>query len=204
MRIVLVGATGVIGSAVASELGNKHDVVPGARNAELSVDIASVESIDRFFDKVGPFDALVCTAGAVRYAPLEQLSNEQFEVGLRSKLMGQVNLVLRGLRQIRDNGSFTLTSGLTNEDPILQGASAALVNGGLEGFVRSAAIELRRGLRINIVSPSLVAESASAYGEFFPGTMTLPARDVALGYAKSVEGAQTGRIYRMGWSRDQY
>jgi NAD(P)-dependent dehydrogenase (short-subunit alcohol dehydrogenase family) len=202
MKIVLIGATGVIGSAVAAELSNRHDLVSVSRTSGLAVDIADAASVDSLFDKVGSFDALVCTAGAVQYAPLEEFSSEQFEVGLRSKLMGQVNLVLRGLKRIGDNGSFTLTSGLTNEDPILQGSSAALVNGGLDGFVRGAAIELKRGLRINLVSPTLVAESAPLYGKFFPGTPTLPARDVALGYVKSVEGAQTGRVYRVGWSRD--
>ncbi|MER8747651.1 short chain dehydrogenase [Mesorhizobium sp. M1004] len=200
MRIVLVGSTGVIGSAVAAELGKRHDVVAvGRTSGSFRVDIAEPDSIDHLFDKVGAFDALVCTAGAVLYAPLDQFTDEQFEIGLRSKLMGQVNLVVRGLKRISDNGSFTLTSGLTNEDPIRQGSSAALVNGALDGFVRSTAIELGRGLRINLVSPTLVQESVHLYGDFFPGTRTMPVREVALGYVKSVEGSQTGRLYRMGW-----
>ncbi|MUT24769.1 short chain dehydrogenase [Mesorhizobium japonicum] len=203
MRIVLVGATGIVGSAVAAELGKRHDIIGVERTSGLfKVDIAEPNSIDRLFDKVGAFDALICTAGAVHYAPLNQFTNEQFEIGLRSKLMGQVNLVASGLKRIRDNGSFTLTSGLTNEEPIRQGSSSALVNGALDGFVRSAAIELGRGLRINLVSPTLVQESVHRYGDFFPGTATVPASAVALGYVKSVEGGQTGRVYRMGWVRD--
>ncbi|MER8818111.1 short chain dehydrogenase [Mesorhizobium sp. M0965] len=200
MRIVLVGSTGVIGSAVAAELGKRHDIVTvGRTSGSFNVDIAEPDSIDNLFDKVGAFDALVCTAGAVHYAPLDQFTNEQFEIGLRNKLMGQVTLVVRGLKHISDSGSFTLTSGLTNEDPIRQGSSAALVNGALDGFIRSAAIELGRGLRINLVSPTLVQESVHLYGDFFPGTRTMPVREVALGYVKSVEGSQTGRVYRMGW-----
>ncbi|ESZ68975.1 short chain dehydrogenase [Mesorhizobium sp. L103C105A0] len=200
MRIVLVGSTGVIGSAVAAELGKRHDIVAvGRTSGSFHVDIAEPDSIHHLFDKIGTFDALVCTAGAVRYAPLDQFTDEQFEIGLRSKLMGQVNLVVRGLKRISYNGSFTLTSGLTNEDPIRQGSSAALVNGALDGFVRSTAIELGRGLRINLVSPTLVQESVHLYGDFFPGTRTMPVREVALGYVKSVEGSQTGRVYRMGW-----
>ncbi|WP_352814072.1 short chain dehydrogenase [Mesorhizobium sp. M0965] len=203
MRIVLVGSTGVIGSAVAAELVKRHDVVAvGRTSGSFQLDIAEPDSIDHLFDKVGAFDALVCTAGAVHYAPLKEFTNEQFEIGLRSKLMGQVNLVVRGLKHINDNGAFTLTSGLTNEDPIRQGSSAALVNGALDGFVRSAAIELERGVRINLVSPTLVQESVHLYGDFFPGTVTMPVREVALGYVKSVEGGQTGRVYRMGWVRD--
>jgi NAD(P)-dependent dehydrogenase (short-subunit alcohol dehydrogenase family) len=116
--------------------------------------------------------------------------------------MGQVNLVMLGLKHIRDGGSFTLTSGLVNDDPIREGVSAAMVNGGIEGFVHGAAIGLPRGVRINVVSPTLVEESVPAYGPYFRGTKPVPASDVALGYAKSVEGAQTGRVYRIGWSRD--
>ncbi|TIW06681.1 MAG: short chain dehydrogenase, partial [Mesorhizobium sp.] len=171
-------------------------------SGSFHVDIAEPNSVDQLFDKIGAFDALICTAGAVHYAPLNQFTSEQFEIGLRSKLMGQVNLTVRGLEHIRDNGSFTLTSGLTNEDPIRQGSSSALVNGALEGFVRGAAIELGRGLRINLVSPTLVQESVHLYGDYFPGTVSMPVSEVALGYAKSVEGGQTGRVYRMGWVRD--
>jgi NAD(P)-dependent dehydrogenase (short-subunit alcohol dehydrogenase family) len=108
-----------------------------------------------------------------------------------------------GLKHIRLRGSFTLTSGQLNDDPIRGGVSGAMVNGALEGFVRSAAIELPRGLRINLVSPTVTEESLPAYGPFFPGQKPVPAAEATFGYAKSVEGPQTGRVYRIGWSRDQ-
>lgn len=67
MRIVLVGSTRVIGSAVAAELSKRHDVVAvGRTSGSFHVDIADP---DHLFDKVGAFDALVCTAGAVHYLP---------------------------------------------------------------------------------------------------------------------------------------
>lgn len=116
--------------------------------------------------------------------------------------MGQVNLVALGLKHIRDSGSFTLTTGQINDDPISVGASGAMVNGGIEGFVRSAAVELPRGIRVNVVSPTVTEESWAAFGPFFPGQKPVPAREAALGYVKSVEGRQTGKIYRIGWSRE--
>ena len=122
--------------------------------------------------------------------------------GLRGKLMGQVNLVTLGIKHVRSGGSFTLISGQINDDPIRMGASGAMVNGGLEGFVRSAALELPRGLRINLISPTMTEESATAFGPFFPGQKAIPAAEAALGFVKSVEGPQTGRVYRIGWSRD--
>jgi NAD(P)-dependent dehydrogenase (short-subunit alcohol dehydrogenase family) len=203
MKIILVGASGTIGKAVQAELGQRHEVVRVNRSSgDFQVDIADPASIQSLYKQVGAFDALISTTGQVHFGPLEQLTLEQHDIGLRNKLMGQVNLVTYGLQYIRDSGSFTLTGGLLNDDPIRQGVSAALVNGALEGFVKGAAIELPRGLRINVVSPTVIEEALPVYAPYFRGTKAVPARDAALGYAKSVEGAQTGRVYRIGWSRD--
>lgn len=203
MKIILVGSSGTIGRAVAAELGARHDIVHANRNSgDVRVDIADPASIVAMYGQVGRFDALVCATGKVHFGLLETFTPEQFDLGLRNKLMGQVNLVMLGLGHISDGGSFTLTSGLLNEDPIREGASAAMVNGGIEGFVRGAAIGLPRGLRVNVVSPTVVEESMPSYAPFFRGSKPVPASEAALGYAKSVEGAQTGRVYRIGWSRD--
>jgi NAD(P)-dependent dehydrogenase (short-subunit alcohol dehydrogenase family) len=116
-------------------------------------------------------------------------------VGLNSKLMGQVNCVLIGLDYMNDLGSFTLTSGILNHDPIAAGASAAMVNGAIDGFVTSAAIEMPRGIRINAVSPTVVTEALNQYGPYFRGFEPVPVQRVAHAFSKSVEGLQTGRIY---------
>jgi hypothetical protein len=127
------------------------------------------------------------------------MSVEQFWVGLRDKLMGQINVVFAALPYVNDGGSFTLTSGILADEPILQGASATTVNLALEGFVRGAAIELPRGLRINVVSPTVLTEAMDAYAPFFRGFEPVSAQRAALAYLRSVEGAQTGRVYRVGY-----
>ena len=203
MKIFLVGASGTIGKAVDLQLRERHEIVRANRTSgEFRVDIADPKSIERLYAQAGAFDALVCTAGNVHFGPFERFTTEQFDIGLRNKLMGQVNLVMLGHKHIRDGGSFTLTSGLLNDDPIRVGVSAAMVNGAVEGFVRSAAIELPRGIRINVVSPTVIEESLPSYGPYFRGFEAVPANEAALGYVKSVEGAQTGRVYRIGWTRD--
>ncbi|OZI35495.1 short chain dehydrogenase [Bordetella genomosp. 1] len=204
MKILLVGASGTIGRAVQAELAQLHEVVRINRGSgDLRVDITDAASIRAMYAQAGAFDALVSTTGSVHFGPLAEFTAAEFDVGLRNKLMGQVNLVMLGLATIRDGGSFTLTSGLLNDDPIRLGASAAMVNGALDGFVRGAAIELPRGVRINAVSPTVIEEALPSYGPYFRGVKPVPAADAALAYAKSAEGAQTGRIYRVGWSRDQ-
>ncbi|QBF28099.1 short chain dehydrogenase [Pseudomonas tructae] len=199
MKILLIGANGTIGSAVATELEQRHEVLRiGRSSGDYQVDISDSASIRRLFEQTGRFDALVCAAGNVTFAPLEEMSTEHFALGLDDKLMGQVNLLLIGREFINDGGSFTFTSGILNRDPIRSGASAALVNGALDAFVKAAAIELPRGLRVNAVSPTVLVEAMSAYAPYFRGFKPVPAADVALAYAKSVEGLQSGQIYQVG------
>jgi NADP-dependent 3-hydroxy acid dehydrogenase YdfG len=203
MKIILIGGAGTLGSAVDKALRARHEIVRASRTSgDVQVDITDPASIERLFSKIGEFDAVVSTAGDVHFGPLAEITQDNFQIGLHSKLMGQVNLVVFGLKHIRNGGSFTLTTGQINEDPISVGAPGAMVNGGLEAFARSAAIELPRGLRINVVSPTVTEEAWSTFGPYFPGQKPVPASEVALGYVKSVEGMQTGKVYRIGWSRD--
>ncbi|PYC27272.1 short chain dehydrogenase [Aquipseudomonas alcaligenes] len=198
MKIILVGASGTIGQAIDRELRERHDIVRVGRNSgELQVDITDPASIRRLFEQTGPFDALISAAGNAHFGALEELSAKEFAVGLDDKLMGQINLVLIGREFANDGASFTLTSGVLSEDPIRYGAAVSTVNAALDGFVRAAAIELPRGLRINGVSPTILEESLPAYGPYFRGFKAVPAATVALAYAKSAEGRQTGQVYRV-------
>ncbi|WP_248806026.1 short chain dehydrogenase [Pseudomonas sp. MWU13-2100] len=199
MKILLIGAHGTIGSAVAEELGQRHEIIKIGRNSgDLHVDISDSASIRQLFEQTGKFDALVCAAGNVNFVPLGEMSEKDFALGLQDKLMGQVNLVLIGREYANDGASFTLTSGILNRDPIRSGASASLVNGAIDGFVKAAAIELPRGLRVNSVSPNVLVEAMGSYAPYFRGFKPVPAADVALAYAKSVEGLQTGQTYYVG------
>ena len=199
MIIILVGASGTIGQAIDRELRERHDIVRVGRNSgELQVNIADPASIRRLFEQTGPFDALISAAGNAHFGALEELSAKEFAVGLDDKLMGQVNLLLIGREYANDGASFTFTSGILNRDPIRTGASAALVNGALDAFVKAAAIELPRGLRINSVSPTVLLEAMGSYAPYFRGYKPAPAADVALAYAKSVEGLQTGQTFIVG------
>jgi NAD(P)-dependent dehydrogenase (short-subunit alcohol dehydrogenase family) len=198
MRIVIVGATGTVGKVVVAALRERHDVVKvGHRGGDLMVDIADGNSIRRLYERIGRFDALVATVGKVHFGDFAALTDKEVAVGLDNKLRGQVNLVLLAREHINDGGSFTLTSGVLSHDPIRTGACASLVNGAIDAFVRAAAIELPRGLRINSVSPGLLDESASALGAYFPGHEAVPGSRVAKAYVKSVEGGLTGQTFHV-------
>jgi len=198
MKIVLIGAAGTIGKAVARELSSRHQIIPvGRSSGDFHADLRDIPTLHALFEKISQVDAIVCTAGSVHFGPWNELTPEKLDIGLRDKLLGQVNLVLAGQRSLSDGGSFTLTSGILSENPIRYGAAASLVNGALESFVRAAAIELSRGQRINIVNPTVIQESMPAFGPYFRGYRPVPAADVALAYSKSVEGSQTGQVYKV-------
>lgn len=195
MRILIVGATGTVGQAACKELGARHEIIKaGHTRGDVTVDIKDEASIRAMFAATGKVDAVVSTAGHVHFGPLATMTAEQFKKGLMDKLLGQVNLALIGQHHIADGGSITLTSGVLDRDPIRQGANAAAVNAALGGFVKSAAIELTRGLRINVVSPGLLQDSAQKYDGFFPGHEPVSSARVGLAFAKSVEGAITGQV----------
>ena len=198
MRILIVGASGTIGRAVTAELGQRHEVVTAGRNSgDIRLDITNSESIRAAYAESGPLDAVVSTAGTVRFALFAELDASGYEVGLRDKLMGQVNLVLIGRDSISDGGSFTLTTGVLDREPIVAGSSASMVNGAVNAFVTAAAIEMPRGQRINAVSPGVIQEAMEAYAPYFRGFESVPAARAALAYSKSVEGARNGIVFRV-------
>lgn len=198
MKIVVIGASGTLGQAVVQNLSARHDVVRvGKSRGEHRVDLTRPESVQALFDATGRVDAIIATTGSLFFGPLAQMRAEDFDIGLQDKLLGQVRLALVGQHFLNDGGSITLTSGIVGSEPIRMGANAGSVNAALEGFVRSAAPELERGLRINVVSPTVVQESWPAYGDFFPGFEPVPAARVALAFQRSVEGPRSGHVYRV-------
>ena len=198
MRVLVVGASGTIGRAVAAELSQRHEVIAAGRTSgDVVLDITDSKSIRAGFEQAGPVDALVSATGTVKFAPFDEMKAADYDIGLKDKLMGQINLVLIGRDYLSDGGSFTLTTGILESDPIRMGTSAAMVNGAVNAFVRAAAIEMPRGQRINAVSPGVIEEAMEGYAPFFRGFEPVPAARAALAYAKSVEGAQTGQVYRV-------
>jgi NAD(P)-dependent dehydrogenase (short-subunit alcohol dehydrogenase family) len=203
LRILIVGASGVLGRAVAAELAPRHDIVTaGSKSGDVRIDIADPSSIEAGLTAARPLDAVVCCAGAVNFAPLAAirpagLEQSSYGLGLANKLMGQVNLALAARDRLRAGGSITLISGVTSQAPIAAGSSASMVNAAIEAFVMTAAVEMPPGLRINAVSPTVFEESMADYGPFFRGFDPVPVARAARAFSRSVEGLETGKTYRV-------
>jgi NAD(P)-dependent dehydrogenase (short-subunit alcohol dehydrogenase family) len=193
MRVILIGASGTIGSAVARALAPSHAVLTASRSGgQLKVDMSDPASIEAMFRQAGAFDALVSAAGSARFGPLAELKDDDFLFSLQNKLMGQVNLVRIGLRYINDNGSFTLTSGVLARQPMPGSCAISMVNAGLEGFVRAAQLEVGRGIRVNVVSPIWVSETLQKLGR--DPSAGLSAELTARAYLASVDGSMRGEV----------
>lgn len=196
MNILLIGGTGTIGSEVANRLdGDNELIIAGRSSGDIQVDITDPESIQNLFKETGAVDAVIVSAGSAPVKPLVDSTNEDFLQGVKSKMMGQINVALTALEYLSEGGSVTLTSGILSDDPIPQGTILSTINGAVNGFVTGAYGEfLQKGFRINAVSPALVEDSADALGNFFPGHTPAPMEHVVDGYEKSLKTLITGQI----------
>jgi NAD(P)-dependent dehydrogenase (short-subunit alcohol dehydrogenase family) len=193
MKIIVIGAAGTIGNEVVRALTqNKHEVVRASRSGEVKVNVDDPSSVRALFDKVQGVDAVVSCAGNAAFKPFTELTDSDYELGLRSKLMGQVSVARFAKDHLRDGGSIVLTTGVLAMHPMPGSASISMVNAGLEGFVRAAALEMPRNLRINAVSPPWIKETMIKFG--MDPTPGQAAADVAKAYVAAVEGKQQGQV----------
>jgi NAD(P)-dependent dehydrogenase (short-subunit alcohol dehydrogenase family) len=188
MRIVVVGATGTIGKAVAQLLKDKgNEVIEASRSTQPAIDITQPSSIEAFYSQTGEVDAIVSAVGDAAPGPLDKLTDEQVQFSLNSKLQGQINVVRKGLPYLRPNGVFVITGGFLAYKPAPQTSMYAVANMGLEGFVRAAALEFTEGRRIVIVHPPWVAETAAALG--MDASPWPDAASTAEAYLTAIEGS---------------
>jgi NAD(P)-dependent dehydrogenase (short-subunit alcohol dehydrogenase family) len=193
MKVIVIGATGTIGRAIVQAIGNRHEVVPVSfSKSAIKVDIADRASIGKMFETTGRVDAVISAAGLAKFGPMTSLTNADFELGLENKLMGQVNLVRFGIDNINDNGSITLTSGILSRKPMPGSTAISLVNSALEGFVRAAALEMPRNIRINIVSPNWVVDTLKAFN--MDPSIGTPVEVVVAAYLQVLESSMNGEV----------
>jgi NAD(P)-dependent dehydrogenase (short-subunit alcohol dehydrogenase family) len=198
IKILIIGGNGTIGKKLTAYFQQKHEVIIAGRTAgDVIVDISNSESIKTMFEQIGTLDAIICAAGEAKWKPFDELTEEEYYVGFKSKLMGQVNLVRIGQHYLTKGGSITLTTGILADDPVPMTTSVAMVNGAIHSFVKAVILELEGKIRVNVVSSGLVEDAVAKYDDYFPGHQPISMQKVINGYRKSVAGKQTGEIIRI-------
>lgn len=194
MKILLVGSGGHVGGVARDEFEQRgHDVISATRSTDPGVDTSDAESISNLLRSVGTVDAIVIAVGAAAFKPVTELTREDYVAAFTSKTLGQIEFVTQGLDHLTDGGSITFVTGVLSREPIPTASAAAMANGAVESFVISAAPELPRGIRINAVSPNVLANSPH-YHDAFAGMTPVTDEAVANAFVRSVEGNVTGRI----------
>lgn len=198
MKILIIGGHGTIGSSVTSYFSDGNEIIIGGRSkGDVIVDISESDSIEKMFSQINNVDAIVCIAGEAKWDDFDKLSEEDYYIGIKSKLMGQVNLVRIGKNYLNAGGSITLSTGILADDPVIKTASSAMVNGGIHSFVKAVALELEDGIRINAVSLGVVQDAYYKYKDYFPGHNPIPTSKVINAYVRSVIGKMNGEIIRI-------
>ncbi len=198
MKIFIIGGNGTIGKKVTEYFGEKHELIIGGRsNGDVRIDISDADSIESTLSKLGQLDAIVCIAGEAKWDDFNNLSEEDYYIGLRSKLMGQVNLVRIGQKYLNNKGSITLSTGILADDPVVKTTSAAMVNGAIHSFVKAVDLEIENEIRVNAVCLGLVEDAYEKYKDYFPGHNPISMKKAVSAYAKSVEGKGRGEIIKI-------
>lgn len=198
MKILIIGGHGTIGKKVTSYFKEANEVIiAGRTRGDVKVDIANSNSIASMFQQTGKVDAIISIAGEAKWADFNDLTEDDYYIGLKSKLMGQVNLVRIGQDYLNDKGSITLSTGILADEPVLKTTSAAMVNGGIHSFVKAVALEIEYGIRVNVVSLGVVEDAYEKYKDYFPGHNPIPMSKVVNAYVKSVKGRLQGEIIRI-------
>lgn len=198
MKILIIGGHGTIGKTVASYFKDNNDlIIAGRTKGDVLVDIADSKSITSMFEKTGKVDAIICIAGEAKWDNFKDLTEDDYYIGIKSKLMGQVNLVRIGKDYLNPKGSITLSTGILADDPVIKTTSASMVNGGIHSFVQAVALEIENQIRVNVVSSGMVEDAYEKYKDYFPGHNPIPMQKVINGYVRSVNGKGNGEVIRI-------
>jgi NAD(P)-dependent dehydrogenase (short-subunit alcohol dehydrogenase family) len=192
LKVILLGASGIIGREIDKALSPNHEVVRAGRNGDVKVDYSDTPSVKAMFEKVGTFDALITAVGRdSAFKSYADLTDEDFEYGFQRKFMAQINLVRIGTPYANDGASFTLSSGYLSDYPNPASAATGPFNAAVDSFARTVGPMLPRGIRVNVVSPAPVVSPDET------GRGVVTASQAAGGYIKSVEGTMNGEVIRM-------
>ena len=140
-----------------------HLLNAGGRLHSLTLDMTVPDQVDelnaRFPDGL---DHLVISASQAAHGAFADLEVGEVEAMFASKFMGPYRVAQALFPAMRAGGSITFFSGVLSRRPGRNVAGLAAVNAAVEGLTRALALELGPDIRVNCLSPGMVATEAYA------------------------------------------
>ena len=211
-RVLLTGATGGIGNAIARGLNERgaHVVATGRRREALDelarslgdglevlvADLAERDAVSSLVDRAGRVDVLVANAALPGSGALDSYSPEEIDRALDVNLRAPIQLTRTLVPQMieRGTGHIVLISSLSGKVPAAYSSIYSATKFGLRGFGLSLNDELHETpVGISIVAPGFIRDAgmfADSGVELPRGTGTRTPKDVADGVIRAIE---TGR-----------
>ena len=179
MNIVLIGATGGIGSEVLKQLSEENNFFIGSNKSDLEnyyemhscygahLDVMEIENFNDFFEDavshLGSIDAIINCVGSILLKPSHLVSEDEILNTFKLNTFNSIATIKYGYKHMRKvGGSIVLFSssaasiGLRNHDIISSS------KGAIDSLVKSAAMTYSsNNIRINAVAPGLVETNLS-------------------------------------------
>jgi uncharacterized protein len=205
--VLLTGATGGIGHAIARELhgrgakliltGRRADVLDplaaelGARS--LAVDLSDPDAVDRLLVDAGEVDILVANAALPGSGRLDSFSVQEIDRALDVNLRAPIVLArtLAPAMTARGGGHLLFVSSLAGKAATAQASLYNATKFGLRGFALALRAELRAdGIGVSVICPGFIRDAgmfADADVKLPTGVGTRSPEDVARAVAQAIE-----------------
>ena len=175
-------------AARAAELGAPH--------VSAAVDVTDEDAVAALFDRAGPLDVVVNTAGIGGVGRITELPLDQFRAVIDVNLIGGFLVTKHAGQQLREGGVLVNLTSL-NARLAAPGMSAyCAAKAGLAMLTQVAALELApRGIRVNAVSPGFVDTPLTEGVALVPGALEEYVENTPLGRVGTPEDVANAVLF---------
>jgi NAD(P)-dependent dehydrogenase (short-subunit alcohol dehydrogenase family) len=164
----------------------------GGEAAGVSVEVTSAADLDRLADlarrELGHVDILFANAGSGVFAPIDQITEADYDRQFDVNTRGVFFTVQKLLPLMGEGGSIVLTASAVHQKGFPTGSIYFASKAAVRSFARTLAAELAgRGIRVNTLSPGIVrtefASKTNVPEEAFEGFIETISDQAPLGRA---------------------
>jgi NAD(P)-dependent dehydrogenase (short-subunit alcohol dehydrogenase family) len=136
----------------------------GRDTLAIRADVSKIADIDKLFSNVrqgyGKIDILFVNAGIITVAPIETVSEKQYDEQFDINTKGAYFTIQRAIPDLNDGASIILNTSVASHKGRATGVVYAATKAALRSFTRSIAAALvDRNIRVNAVAPGPIQTS---------------------------------------------